>query len=55
VRAWLLSALVLAVLTAGCGGGGNGRTPVIVDTDLSSDDAIALLYLLQDPRSICAP
>jgi len=40
----LLAALVLA----GCGG--SSRMPVVVDTDLSTDDAIALLYLLQSPK-----
>jgi pyrimidine-specific ribonucleoside hydrolase len=47
----LVAALV--VLAAGCGSSGSGganRTPVVVDTDLSSDDAIALLYLAQSPQ-----
>ena len=46
----LLLALVVALVVAACGSAGPGRTPVIVDTDLSSDDVIALLYVLQDPR-----
>ena len=47
MRAPLLAlGLVVALVAAGCGG---GREPLIVDTDLSSDDAIALLYLAQDP------
>jgi inosine-uridine nucleoside N-ribohydrolase len=45
-----LLALVLASVVAACGSAGSGRTPVIVDTDLSSDDVIALLYVAQDPR-----
>lgn len=40
---------VIALLISACGGSGGGRTPLIVDTDLSSDDALALLYLAQDP------
>ena len=46
----LLLALFVALVVAACGSAGPGRTPVIVDTDLSSDDVIALLYVLQDPR-----
>jgi pyrimidine-specific ribonucleoside hydrolase len=46
-----LAALVLLVL-GGCGGGAgsparapDARSPVVVDTDLSTDDIVALLYL----------
>jgi inosine-uridine nucleoside N-ribohydrolase len=45
-----LLAVVLASVVAACGSAGPGRTPVIVDTDLSSDDVIALLYVVQDPK-----
>src|SRR4051794_41654733 len=46
-----LLALVLTLAVAGCGGlrrvpAAPPRTPVVVDTDLGPDDAIALLYLL---------
>jgi pyrimidine-specific ribonucleoside hydrolase len=41
--------VVLLVLLAGCGAAGAGRTPVVVDTDLSTDDVIALLYVLNRP------
>lgn len=44
----LSAALLLGV--AGCGGTRSARVPVVVDTDLSTDDAIALLYLLESPR-----
>lgn len=47
MRKWLVVAF-LAVL-AGCGGSHAARMPVIVDTDLSNDDGIALLYLLESP------
>jgi pyrimidine-specific ribonucleoside hydrolase len=49
----IVAALALAV--AGCGGGGSdaqrtvARTPVVVDTDLGPDDALALLYLVSRP------
>ncbi|HET8755148.1 MAG TPA: nucleoside hydrolase [Solirubrobacteraceae bacterium] len=49
----LVAALVIAAV-AGCGGGTEarsgsptGRTPVVVDTDMSTDDILALLYLAQ--------
>jgi inosine-uridine nucleoside N-ribohydrolase len=42
----LVLGLVIAIAASGCGG---GRVPLIVDTDMSSDDAVALLYLAQDP------
>jgi inosine-uridine nucleoside N-ribohydrolase len=41
--------VVLLVLLAGCGGAAAGRTPVVVDTDLSTDDVIALMYVLNRP------
>jgi inosine-uridine nucleoside N-ribohydrolase len=41
--------VVVLVLLAGCGGAGSGRTPVVVDTDLSTDDVIALMYVLNRP------
>lgn len=44
-----LAVLALAVAAAGCGGSHRG-TPVVVDTDLSTDDAVALLYLADNPR-----
>lgn len=46
----VLAGLVLAVGAASCGGSSTGRTAVIVDTDLSSDDVIALAYLAADPH-----
>lgn len=52
-RLTVLAAVALAVFAAGCGSSGSGaseRIPVVVDTDLSSDDAIALLYLAASPR-----
>jgi pyrimidine-specific ribonucleoside hydrolase len=43
-------ALLVAVVVAGCGGGHSPRaverTPVVVDTDMGPDDALALLYLV---------
>jgi pyrimidine-specific ribonucleoside hydrolase len=51
--ALLLATAGLAVAAAsGCGLSGGGQSaalPVVVDTDLSSDDVIALLYLLRNP------
>ncbi len=41
-------AFLLLLVVAGCGGTRAARMPVIVDTDLSNDDVIALLYLAQD-------
>lgn len=52
-RLAVLVAAALAALAVGCGSSGSGasgRIPVVVDTDLSSDDAIALLYLAQNSR-----
>ncbi len=52
-RLAVLAAVALAVFSAGCGSSGSGasgRIPVVVDTDLSTDDAIALLYLAASPR-----
>jgi inosine-uridine nucleoside N-ribohydrolase len=52
-RLVVLAALLLAALAAGCGSSrstGAERTPVVVDTDLSSDDVLALLYLAQSPK-----
>ena len=46
----MLLVLFFASVVAACSSAGPRRTPVIVDTDLSSDDVIALLYVLQDPR-----
>jgi inosine-uridine nucleoside N-ribohydrolase len=48
-RALTLAAAVAAVATVACGGAGSSGTPLVVDTDLSSDDVVALLYLAQDP------
>ncbi|MGZ4389440.1 MAG: nucleoside hydrolase, partial [Gaiellaceae bacterium] len=45
MRRILLAAALVAAL-AGCGGTG-ARMPVVVDTDLSTDDVVALLYLVQ--------
>jgi pyrimidine-specific ribonucleoside hydrolase len=42
-----ISALVLGACTTA--GGDDGRTPVVVDTDMGQDDMMALLYLLQRP------
>jgi inosine-uridine nucleoside N-ribohydrolase len=51
MRGLLLALALVLAAAAGCGGGSGGaRTPVIVDTDLSSDDVIALLYVVQDPQ-----
>src|SRR5438034_2194564 len=50
MRAGLLVVLVVVSLLAACGSSGGTRTSLIVDTDLSSDDVIALLYVLQDPE-----
>jgi pyrimidine-specific ribonucleoside hydrolase len=47
----LLAGALLSAL-ASCGGGAasaDGPTPVIVDTDMSSDDIMALSYLLERP------
>jgi pyrimidine-specific ribonucleoside hydrolase len=44
----LVLSLALAVAATGCGGSGGGPLPLVVDSDLSSDDAVALLYLAQD-------
>ena len=47
----LLAGALLASL-ASCGGGAapaGGPVPVIVDTDMSSDDIMALCYLLERP------
>jgi len=48
----LLAGALLSSLAA-CGGGaapgGGGPTPVIVDTDMASDDIMALSYLLERP------
>jgi len=47
----LLAGALLSSL-ASCGGGtapAGGPTPVIVDTDMSSDDIVALCYLLERP------
>lgn len=44
-----LALLALLLLVAGCGGSHVARMPVVVDTDMSTDDAIALLYLLEKP------
>jgi hypothetical protein len=45
----LIVLALLASLTYGCGGSGtDSRLPLVVDTDLSSDDTVALLYLTQD-------
>ena len=52
-RLAVLAAATLAAVAAGCGSSGSdssGRVPLVVDTDLGSDDAIALLYLAQSPR-----
>lgn len=50
MRSCLALAIVsLALLTAGCGSH-RASTPVVVDTDLSTDDTIALLYLAGNPR-----
>ena len=53
----ILVGLALAVSAASCGGSSATRTPLIVDTDLSSDDVIALAYLAADQRvaSILVP
>jgi pyrimidine-specific ribonucleoside hydrolase len=46
-----LAIALMVALVCGCGGTGatespaDGRTPVVVDTDLSTDDILALLYL----------
>ena len=44
-----LAALVVALATVGCGSASTSRISLVVDTDLSSDDVLALLYLAQDP------
>ena len=46
-RVVVLAALV-ALAASGCGSSGSARTPLVVDTDLSSDDVVALLYVAQD-------
>ena len=45
-----VAAVTMVLLAAGCGGSRGARAPVVVDTDLSNDDAIALLYLLESPK-----
>jgi pyrimidine-specific ribonucleoside hydrolase len=42
--------IALLLVAAGCGGSQSARMPVVVDTDLSSDDVVALLYLLESPK-----
>ncbi|HVM58594.1 MAG TPA: nucleoside hydrolase [Gaiellaceae bacterium] len=42
--------VLLALVAAGCGATRAARAPLVVDTDLSSDDLIALAYLLESPR-----
>jgi inosine-uridine nucleoside N-ribohydrolase len=44
------AALLLALAAALTGCGGRAATPVVVDTDLSSDDVLALLWLAQSPK-----
>ena len=44
-----LAIVALALLAAGCGEQ-RTTTAVVIDTDLSTDDTIALLYLADDPR-----
>lgn len=44
-----LAVLVAALATVGCGSAGTSRMSLVVDTDLSSDDVLALLYLAQNP------
>ncbi len=50
-RRLLALAALVALAATGCGSSGSARMPLIVDTDLSSDDVVALLYLAQD-RSV---
>ena len=51
VRALVLAIVVAAVLgVSGCGGARVSAVPVIVDTDLSSDDLVALAFLAADPQ-----
>ncbi|MGZ4790232.1 MAG: nucleoside hydrolase [Ilumatobacteraceae bacterium] len=45
-------AMLLLPVVASCGeqeGAGTAQRPLVVDTDVGADDAIALLFLLQDP------
>ncbi|HEY6055824.1 MAG TPA: nucleoside hydrolase, partial [Gaiellaceae bacterium] len=42
-----VAALVAAAAGCGSGGGTSARLPVVVDTDLSTDDVVALLYLVR--------
>lgn len=52
-----IAVLTAGLIAGGCGGasapaGGSGAagvTPVIIDTDLSTDDTVAIGYLLRDP------
>ncbi len=44
-----ITSLSAAIGAVGCGSGGSARVPLVVDTDLSSDDVVALMYLAQDP------
>jgi pyrimidine-specific ribonucleoside hydrolase len=52
---WIVLIVVAGLLAAGCGGHGTPQraaappTPVVVDTDMSTDDVLALLYLLGRP------
>jgi inosine-uridine nucleoside N-ribohydrolase len=49
---WIVLIVVAGLLAAGCGGHGTPqrpsapRTPVVVDTDMSTDDVLGLLYLV---------
>ena len=50
----LLAAMAMPVVLSSCGGSAmpqSAKQPVIVDTDMASDDIMALCYLLEQPGS----
>lgn len=54
-RAWIAASVSLLLVLGGCsgtegaGGADDAVVPIVVDTDVGQDDAMALLFLLQHP------